>query len=65
MTKVKNVKTPIGTISFDKYGDVAPQVITVYHAKAPSGSEASDAPACNTAKTVCWIFEKSVNYTAT
>jgi branched-chain amino acid transport system substrate-binding protein len=62
MGKVKNVKTPIGTISFDKYGDIIPQVITVYHAKAPSGSEASDAPACNQSKSVCWIFEKSVNY---
>ena len=65
MSKVKNVKTPIGTISFDKYGDIVPQVITVYHAKAPTGNEAADAPACNAAKTVCWIFEKSVNYTAT
>jgi branched-chain amino acid transport system substrate-binding protein len=62
MGKVKNVKTPIGTISFDKYGDIQPQIITVYHAKAPSGTEAADAPACNQAKSVCWIFEKSVNY---
>jgi branched-chain amino acid transport system substrate-binding protein len=65
MGKVKNVKTPIGTVSFDKYGDVVPQIITVYHAKAPTGGEAADAPACNAAKSVCWIFEKSVNYTTT
>ena len=64
MGKVKNVKTPIGTISFDKYGDVIPQIISVYHAKAPSGNEAADAPACNQSKNVCWIFEKSVNYTS-
>jgi branched-chain amino acid transport system substrate-binding protein len=64
MSKVKNVKTPIGSISFDQYGDIVPQIITVYHAKAPTGSEASDAPACNQNNSVCWVFEKSVNYTA-
>jgi ABC-type branched-subunit amino acid transport system substrate-binding protein len=63
MAKVKNVKTPIGTISFDKYGDIVPQIISVYHAKAPSGTEATDSPACNQSKSVCWVFEKSVNYT--
>jgi branched-chain amino acid transport system substrate-binding protein len=64
MAKVKNVKTPIGTISFDKYGDIVPQIITVYHAKAPTGTEAADAPACNQSKSICWVFEKSVNYTS-
>jgi branched-chain amino acid transport system substrate-binding protein len=64
-SKLKNVSTPIGTISFDKYGDVQPQIITVYHAKAPTGSEVSDAPACNDSKSVCWVFEKSVNYSGT
>jgi branched-chain amino acid transport system substrate-binding protein len=62
MAKVKNLKTPIGTISFDKYGDVQPQIITVYHAKAPSGTDQANAPACNTNNSVCWVFEKSVNY---
>jgi NAD-dependent DNA ligase len=64
MGKVKNLKTPIGTISFDKYGDIIPQIISVYQAKAPTGNEAADAPSCNQSKSVCWVFSKSVNYSS-
>jgi len=62
MYKVKNVKTPIGTISFDKNGDVIPQIITVYQLKANvSAQEQADTPSCGTtATTSCWVFAKSV-----
>ena len=62
MGKVKNLKTPIGTISFSKGGDVDPQVITVYQLKAnASAEEQAAAPTCgDNAKTNCWVFAKSV-----
>lgn len=64
-SKLKNLKTPIGTISFDRYGDVIPQIITVYQTKNATPEEASQAPACSSDQKVCYIFTKSVNYTTT
>jgi len=65
MAKVKNVKTPIGTISFDGLGDVIPQIITVYQVKQASSAEAADAPACGlgSASSTCFAFAKTVNFT--
>jgi branched-chain amino acid transport system substrate-binding protein len=65
MQKVKNLKTPIGTISFDSVGDVVPQIITVYSVKQASQAEAADSPACGTgaASSTCFVFAKTVNYT--
>ena len=65
MGKIKNLATPIGTISFDKNGDIIPQIITIYLTKASvSDKQAADSPGCGTkVKTTCFIFEKSINYT--
>lgn len=62
MAKVKDVKTPIGTISFDQNGDVIPQIISIYENKSgASTQEQTDAPACgSTAKSTCWVFIKQL-----
>ena len=61
VARTRSFDSPLGRISFDRNGDVVPQVVSLYESRRPTAAEAKVAPSCTPDRSLCWVFRRQLS----